>query len=197
MTERPASPAPAALVDELERLLQWSPADWDMVWSRTVDWLKSQQPSNGERGGGLAEPTDDLLQERKDDRQASRYYEEVRTIAARMLADTRRLNNLRSVFLPKQPRQIQGREMTLAQVAAEGWCTSCFRWDNTIKEREKSARGYHHKELCDLCHGFLSDHGVLPPIPLIQAKYGQLKNWTTKMVQEALEEHRRPKAKAS
>lgn len=198
MTRPPADPAPAALVDELSTLLMWSPDDWDLIWSRTVDWLKAQQPASGERGGGLAEPTDDLLAERKADRQASAYHDEVRQVVKRMLTDARRLNHLRPVFLPKQPRQIQGREMTLAQIAAEGWCISCHRWNQTIKEREKNSHGhYHDKEACDRCADFKREHGIYPPLSLLEVRHGQLKNWTTRMVQDALAEHRTPKAKAS
>lgn len=190
ITER-TIPAVDALRAEHERL---AVVDLALLWERTGQWEKPMLPSNGVRGGGLAEPTDVDIEDRAGDIAASRYHTEVRDLMAEGLRIAARLNRIAGIVIPKQPRQIQGKEMLDAQVAAEGWCVSCWRYDQTRKDREKNRHGhFHDREACDLCADFKRNHGIYPPLSLLQAKHGQFKNWTTKMIQTALEEHHRPK----
>lgn len=189
LIDRPTTPAIARLLDELDTLRPRLLAAGDLMWTRTADWVKAQQPTNGERGGGSSAPSDDDLFDRLGDHQASRYHSEIRGLIDRMLADAERLNRLTQITVPKQPRQIQGREMLDAQIAAAGWCVSCWRYNQTEKQRETDGKDHHYdKQACNRCAGFKREHGIYPPVKLLEMWHGRGKNWTAQFVERALAE---------
>lgn len=176
--------------DALDRALPLLRAKGQTALERFADWEKAGQvPRNGERGGGLAEGApEDRLAERREDRKAAGYHAEYRTVLARMEADALRLVFLLTEGSQEQRRKIQGKDMLAAQVAANGQCVSCFRYDNTLKDREKGSDGhFYDKEACRRCAGFKREHGIYPPLSLLEHWHGKGKlYWSTKMVEEAL-----------
>lgn len=188
--ERPTTNAVAALFDSLDRIRKRPAIGWDLLWSRSSDWVKPVLPAGGERGGGSSAPSDRDLLERKEDRAASRIHDEARAIVVRMRADAERLDFLWLAANPDMPRKIEGRDMLASQVAAAGLCVSCWRYGQTNKEREKDAKGsYYDREACRRCAGFKREHGVYPPLPLLEMWHGRGKlNWTTALVEQALAE---------
>lgn len=125
----------------------------DERWQRLCDWearslgISLIRPEVGDdddkptsdgprRGSRLPE---DRERELAEDRRAGRYAQEVRDLAAKTLrsltltppvvskASVSRLRFLLAVAEQRRPRQLKSREITAAQVAADGWCRSCYR----------------------------------------------------------------------
>ena len=146
----------------------------DLLWQRTVDWQRIQKHADDSRGGGSGEAaSDDVIEDRIGDATAARYHDEVQALARRILADLQRWQKIASIVLPPQPRKLQGRDMLAAQVAAEGWCVSCWRDEQTLVPIPVKASGPqkgqpYYTDLCRFCGGWKGEHGQVPPIDILQ-----------------------------
>lgn len=159
-----------ALEDDLRRTLLLFPDKADLMWSRTVDWQRIRPPSTEERGGGSGgAASDQAVEDRLGDAAAARYHDELKALVRRLTTDLRRLQRIAGIVLPAQPRKIQGRDMLAAQVAAEGWCVSCWRDDQYLHPIEKDPKGHkRHRDLCRFCGGWKAEHGDLPPMDVLR-----------------------------
>lgn len=170
--ERPATAALAHMLDELDPLRSRVLADGDLLWSRTADWVKARQPSNGERGGGLSEPSDDALRQRMEDRQASRYHDELKTLTERMRADAARYRRIFEIVLPPPSAVLSNKHLQLAQIAAEGWCVSCWRDDQNCTPIALRPSGEpFYKDRCRACGEWKHEHGQDPPLPILKLRH--------------------------
>lgn len=124
----PADSLTGALTDATRK---WR-ALGDSTTSRFADWTTAPTHDNGERGGGNGHPSDDRLRDLLDDRQAARYQAELAALANRLYSDLHRLVRLVGIAHPDQPRVLQHRDLTAAQLVADGWCPSCFRDDGNL-----------------------------------------------------------------
>lgn len=169
--ERPAVSALAAMLDELDQLRERVRRDGDLLWQRTADWVKIQQPPAGERGGGTSAPADDALRERMLDRMASKYHDELRQLTRRLHDDASRYNRIADIVLPK-PAVSVGNHMQAAQVAAEGWCVSCWRNDQTCEPIAKRPSGEpYYRDRCRPCGAWKAEHGQDPPLPILKLRH--------------------------
>lgn len=173
---RPTTPALARLLDELDMLRPRLIKTGDLMWSRTSDWVKAQQPKNGERGGGTSAPSDERIFDLMGDRQASRYHDEVKSIVNRMAADADRLRQIIEIADQRQPRQIAGKDMLATQVAAAGFCVSCWRNDQHCVEIEIRTSGPaagqpYYRDLCRFCGGWKAEYGDIPQLDVVQRHY--------------------------
>lgn len=186
MTTRPTTPAVASLLDELDRLRARLEKDGDLIWQRTEDWVKPRVPAAGERGGGSGEgPSDYVLEERKDDAAASRYYAEVRAITKRMTDDSRRLCEIASLAVPPKSAVLTNRNLQAAQVAAEGWCVSCWRDELTCEPIALRPTGEpYYKDRCRGCGMWKAEHGQDPPLAILQKRHAGIRV-TTRDVEAA------------
>lgn len=186
------------LIASLERTLDLARAGkLDAMLERTWDWTDpGKVPSTGTRGGGLATATPEQVQvDRAEDRKAARMHRELLDDIDTIVDRSSRIEQRYLSTHPKPPRKIQGKDMLASQVAAAGLCVSCWRYDQTQKERERDGKGnYYDKEACRSCADFKREHGIYPPLELLKVKHGQLKNWNTAMVDEALAGARGKKA---
>lgn len=182
------------LADELDSLSKAiKVGKLDQALARFADWAKPRSiGASGVRGGGLGDATpEDRVEDHQQDLRAARYQAEASVLLRRLLEDLERANRLVQIATPRPPRQIEGREMLASQVAAAGLCVSCFRHDRTNKQRETDSAGnYYDKEACRRCAGFKREHGIYPPVSLLEQWHDRGKNWTTKMVAEALDRRR-------
>lgn len=172
----------------------------DTLWQRTVDWNRTPRIPRPSLADEQDPDTVSTLEaeERLGDALASRYQSEVAALANRLRSDLARLNQIDAIVIRAQPRALVGKELVTSQVAGAGFCVSCWRWDQTIKDRERDAKGaFYNKEACRRCSGFKSEHGVYPPVSLLEHWHAKGKNWTTAMVQTALEAEGHITAKAS
>lgn len=147
----------------------------DLLWQRTVDWQRVRHMADrGERGGGSGEAaSDDAIEERIGDAAAARYHDEVQTLVRRVTADLARLHRIAGIVIPAQPRRLQGRDMLAAQVAADGWCVSCWRDEQALVPIAVRASGPqkgrpYYTDLCRFCGGWKAEHGQVPPIDVVQ-----------------------------
>lgn len=172
----------------------------DLLLQRTVDWHRTGRVPPPSLVDAETEELASLLaaEERIADALASRYASEVRAIAHRLRSDLARLNQIDAIVIRSQPRQLEGKELVAAQVAGAGFCISCWRYDKTIKDRETQKDGsFYDKEACRRCRRFKNDHGIFPPLSLLEQWHARGRNWTTAMVDQALTEAGRPQSKAS
>lgn len=152
---------------------------------RFTDWEKPVMPVNGQRGGGSSAPSDDDLQARADDRQASRYATELRQLLQQHTDLNHRLHRLQQIGFPPNPVQV-GKHMQAAQIAAEGWCVSCWRNDRTCNPIALRASGQpYYRDRCRPCGEWHAEHGQDPPLSILQKRH-QGTRVTQKDVEKAL-----------
>lgn len=164
------TPAAIALLDELERLRV---IDWDLLFQRTSDWEKPVLPANGERGGGGGErPSDDVLEDRREDRRASGKHQQLRSDVRVATEALMRIRFLYAEVNRPTIKSLPAKEMQLAQVATEGWCVSCWRDDRWCEPIAKRPTGEpFYKDRCRFCGQWKAEHGQDPPLVILQKRH--------------------------
>lgn len=159
----------AELAETLDRARALLLANGDDVWRRTLDWQRADRLPGETRGGGNTAPSDDAIRERAGDRKAGMLHDEYRTLLARTSADLRRLVAIHAEATPHQPRRLQGKDMLASQIAANGWCESCWRDDHRLVEIETRSDGApYYRGLCRWCGGWKHEVGHLPSVEQVR-----------------------------
>lgn len=160
---------PERLADRLQETAILLRTEGGATWMRVDDWETARMPrqteplsdeQDAEQRAGASERDED---DRREDAAAARYKQELATITKRLMADLARLETIMAVCNPPHPKQVTNRDLLLAQVAAEGWCTSCWRVDKTTTDIAKGR----YRDLCRKCGEFKSAEGRIPPLPVI------------------------------
>jgi hypothetical protein len=153
-------------------------AHGDLLWQRTSDWerMQTDPTPQGEYEGVERIQSDLEAEDRAGDAAAARYKHELRTLASRLRNDLGRLVQIDETVVRAQPKKLLGRDMLLAQVAAEGWCVSCWRDDQHLVPIEKRASGPqkgspYYRDLCRFCGGWKAEHGQEPPLDVLQRRH--------------------------
>lgn len=171
-TDLPTVTAIAGLVTDLERARKRYAVSGDLIWQRTLDWVKRLMPTKGERGGGTAEPTDRDIEDRVGDRAASKYHDEVLTTIARVRADLARLLRIADLVDPPAAITLKSGQLQIAQVAAEGWCVSCWRNDKTCNPIAlRPNKQPYYKDRCRPCGEWKHEHGQDPPMSILAMRH--------------------------
>lgn len=158
------------LADRMTATARLLESQGPVAWERVSDWtIAGRMPARGERGGGMADGADPLerIDDRREDAAAGRYYDEVKTLAARLEADMARLSRIVGICCPTPPKSLATRDMQLAQVAADGWCVSCWRNDQHL---EPIADG-RYRDRCRACGDWKGEHGQDPPVPILVLRH--------------------------
>jgi hypothetical protein len=161
------------LGDLLEAAMHDVRSNGDLTWDRVSDWtVTGQMPSRGERGGGMADgEPDDRIDDRKEDAAAARYHDELSALTRRLEADLHRIVRIIGICCPT-PTRLASRDMLSAQVAADGWCVSCWKDDQNLTPITMTTGGGkprpRYKDRCRFCGEWKAEHGQDPPLPILQ-----------------------------
>lgn len=163
---------PNLLADRLEELVVLLRRQGEVTWGRVSDWETARMPA-------FREPLDDDQdaavragrsvrdeEDRKGDAAAARYRDEVDGLASRLLKQSQRLCTIITVCNPDRPKHLGNRDLQAAQVAAEGWCVSCWQDDQTF---ELSAGG-RYRNHCRFCGEWKAANGQDPPVWLLRKR---------------------------
>jgi hypothetical protein len=166
---------PELLADRLEDCSRAVRANGGLTWERCEDWNHpGRLPTRGERGGGLRDGvTDEALDDRREDAAASRYKAELAEITRRLDADTARLKTIIRICNPSPPKTLASKDLLVAQVAADGWCVSCYRREQflepiTMQTARNGAMVPIYRDLCRPCGKWKSENGELPSMEVLQ-----------------------------
>lgn len=173
---------PYRLSDLLQETANVVRSQGALTWERVQDWtLPGRMPARGQRGGGLTDPDgepDERSDDRKEDLAAARYHDELATLTRRVEADTARIRRIIAICNPDRPKNLANRDLLLAQVAADGWCISCWRDDqNLTPVTMQPARGSrdkgtpYYRDLCRACGSWKAEHGQLPPMEILVLRH--------------------------
>lgn len=159
---------PQVLADRLRALAGLLEASGGIVWQRVHDWERvGRVPAPGIRGGGTAGGASDRqLEDRLGDRKAGAYATELRLLTARLEADSARVARIIGIVTPPAPDRLGTSELQSAQVAAEGWCVSCWRAEQTLTP--VASRRY--RDLCRWCGDWRAEHGEVPPVRVVRLR---------------------------
>ncbi len=105
------------------------------TWERFDAWTKNPAMARDAlRGGGLGEngQTTDQAEDARLDRQAAGYLDELDRLTKRMYADNNRLRTLLRIANPDAPRSGRPGDLSTVELAADGWCPSCYRDDRYL-----------------------------------------------------------------
>lgn len=157
------------LADRLQECAELVRKQGPDTWTRVADWETAKMPAPVERddddqaerrkAGRSAEDEED----RRGDAVASRYRAELAALTKRLDADMARVARIIDVCNPPRPDQLMRHDMLLAQVAAEGYCVSCWRDDQTLVEVAKGR----YRDRCRHCGEFRAAEGQDPPQSLL------------------------------
>lgn len=176
--------------------------DWDVL--RSWEYGPLRPASVGERGGGTAgSAVEDRKIEAAADRRAAGFFTEWRTLLDEKARIDRRLLVLHDLAHPDvttgRTRNGELDPILAAEVAAAGYCASCWRYESTMKEREKDPHTGHHiyRDWCRECGRFKAEHGILPPLELLRIRHGLgRRRWTQAEVDNALAAAKTTKGKS-
>ena len=160
---------PGKLSASLKRLTTLLDAHGETTWQRVSDWTHpGRMPTNGTRGGGLAQAvSDEHLEERNGDRIAARYHQEVTQLAARLDTDIARLTQIIAICCPARPKHLANRDVMAAQVAADGWCVSCWRNGQHLEPVVKGQ----YRDRCRFCGDWRGQHHSDPPALIMDLRH--------------------------
>lgn len=158
------------LADRLQDIATVVRRDGPVAWERVEDWTVARMPAHREpldddqeerARSGRSEVDED---DRREDAAAARYKDELRTVVSRVVADLNRVETIISVCCPTPSKHLSNRDLLVAQVAAEGFCVSCWRDDQFLFEIELQGNGTpYYKDLCRWCGSWKGNHGSIPP----------------------------------
>lgn len=176
MTTRADLPRLGASLGVLGTLLEGIGQD---AWDRMDGWQHGPRkaPQTGERGGGGGESGEE---DRKDEAvqraRAARHFQEFRSDLAELDELCQKLLRRIDVACPPNPEDVKNRRtgdldpITSADVAAAGWCQSCWRNDQqmVVIETHKRTGLRYFRDLCRWCGGVKSTYGIEPPLEILK-----------------------------
>lgn len=178
MTSRSDLPRLGASLSLLGTLLE---RDGQTAWDRMSGWREGPRkaPQRGEVGGGGGEAgAEDRKLEAIQRARAARHFDEWRadldTIDDLVQSLLRRID----VACPPHPDEVKNRRtgdldpVTAADVAAAGWCASCWRNDQQMVPIEKDRHSMRfYRDYCRWCGGFKAQHKIEPPVALLELRH--------------------------
>lgn len=171
---------PDRLADRLQDCAVLVRMQGPVTWERCEDWTSARMPrpvealdddqEAREREGRSDVDEDD----RREDAAAARYHAELAALTKRLDADLARLTRIVSICNPARPKHLSNRDLLVAQVAADGWCVSCWRDDQNLtpitlmpKRPCDVKPAPYYRDLCRACGAWKGEHGQLPPVEIL------------------------------
>lgn len=155
-------------------------ADGHTLKQRFFDWSQGPQSASaaGERGGGLGEAGEmDRKDEAKRRKRAGELHDEYVTWLREFDRMVQTGMRFMAVGMPIHPSQLRNQRtgdldpITPADVAAAGWCASCWRNDHQMVAIEVNKRTglRYHASLCRWCAGVRAAHKIdMPPLEMVK-----------------------------
>jgi len=132
---------------------------------------------------------DERIDDRKDDAAAARYHAELSTLTKRIDADLHRLRRIIGICCPSPTKGLASRDMLSAQVAADGWCVSCWKDDQNLTPITMTTGGGkprpRYKDRCRFCGEWKAEHGQDPPVAILQLMH-EGRRITTAAIERAM-----------
>lgn len=175
------------------RLQQYGP----QTWRRVLDWeqreLPRSEPDDEDEDAREARKqatSDERREDIASDAHASLYAEEMRRLTTRIQArqrllekgchaladDLSRLDRIVSIANPDAPATVLSKDMLAAQVAADGWCISCWKDEQHLTKITTRPSGEPwYKDLCRPCGQYKAENGELPPLDVLRQRHGKSK----------------------
>lgn len=141
---------------------------------RAQDWThRGQMPVAGERGGGYGDhgEPEHRAADRREAYQASQYIAELATLSKRLSKDGARIRAIIAICCPEPVRSLLPTEMQRVQLAADGYCVSCWR-AGEVREIETDKHGHrYYKDRCRSCGEYRAANGEDQPLEHLIARH--------------------------
>lgn len=179
MTSRSDLPRLGASLGVLGTILE---AEGQRAWDTMDGWQHGPRraPEPGVRGGGGGEAG---AEDRKDEAiqraRAARHFQQFRTDLNQLDELVQTILRRIDVALPSNPEDVKNRRtgdldpITAADVAAAGWCASCWRNDQQmvpIEVHKKTGLRY-YTSMCKWCGEFTSTWKTEPPLEILKLRH--------------------------
>lgn len=135
----------------------------------------SKVASPGERGGGGSEvAAEDRRAERAEARRAAVHHDEFVADLVLLNAVVQRINRRMDLACPPDMSEVKNRKTgeiapeTAGDIAAAGYCVSCWRNDKQMVVREKSKGIFVSATLCRWCMDVKRTYDVEPPLEVLK-----------------------------
>lgn len=173
-----------------------------LAWDRFSGWEPGPQgpPQSGIRGGGGSEAAaEDRRQERAEARRAGEKQEAYRAALTRLDTAVQEVNHLLDMACPPDVSELRNRRTgefepeTAGDIAASGYCVSCWRNDKQMVVREKAKKSglYYSPTLCRWCMDVKRTYGVEPPLEMLKLHHAG-RRISVSLMEEAVASERRP-----
>lgn len=164
---------PARIAAELHAIADKVERDGPAAWKNAAEWTRpGQPPTRGERGGGIEEGvcSDDRAAERRDDARASKMLKRMQSDAAEAIARlTSLLNRIEECAKPGS-NNLATREKQATQIAADGWCVSCWRAGGLVEIATRPTGEAYYRDRCRTCGTHRAETGEDPPLEHVRAR---------------------------
>lgn len=151
----------------------------EQAWNTMDGWQHGPRkaPQSGERGGGGGDAD---LEDRKFESiqraRAARHFTEFRTDLDQLDTLVQSIIRRMDVACPPNIAEITNRKtgeldpVTPGDVAAAGWCASCWRNDQqmVVREKQKKSGLYYSSTLCRWCLNVKRTYGIEPPVEMLK-----------------------------
>lgn len=150
------------------------------AWDRLAGWEPgpAPAPATGIRGGGGSdEAASDRRAEMRDARRAAEHLEEFRADLAALDRLVQSINRRLDMACPPDVSELRNRRTgdlehveTAGDIAAAGYCVSCWRNDKqmVVRERAKKSGLYYSPKYCRWCMDVKRNYGVEPPLEVLK-----------------------------
>lgn len=164
----------------------------DVTWGWENGPIQIARP--GPRGGGGVEGDEDRRAEIMQRIRAAKVHQQIRDFHNDLDKIVQQGLKLYDVAFPGHPAELRNKRtdsfdpITPADVAADGWCASCWRNDQQMVAREKNKRGmYYSSTMCRWCQGVKATYDVEPPLEMLKLHHAG-RRISEQMMREAVEE---------
>jgi len=147
----------------------------------TGGWVPGpgSSPKPGTRGGGGADGDPEREDERKRRAHAAKVHADLNEFHRDLDRVVQRGLRLYDVAFPGHPAELRNKRtndldpVTSADVAAAGWCRSCWRNDQQMVPIEVNKRTSlrYYRDFCRFCGAFVGQHKIEPPLPILVKRH--------------------------
>lgn len=138
------------------------------IFDKTASWElgPAQGDKHDERGGGLGDAGHERADNAREDRRAARMHAQWLE-ALTMIDEGQQAARMIGAQVPVENKRRHDAQL-LGSLAAEGWCTSCWRDDQHLAPIETRKNGQpYYRDTCRFCGEWKAEHGQYPPLAIL------------------------------
>lgn len=170
---RLAGVTPEALIAAAQALVRNLESHGTVAWQNVEDWRREQRhlTTDSTRGGGSGEHAANQARDRREEERVSQLYDRLTAAVTAAMDAITLVDTLVTETIPLRTPKTKP-ALLAAQIAAEGWCRSCYRDDQHLEPITTRPDGTpFFRDLCKWCGYWQAEHGQLPSADVLRQRH--------------------------